>query len=371
MAQGQVIVNTLNQVQGSLPGVERHFLFIGQAAAGVDEVNSLDQQSDLDDLFGAADSVLKTNLIAARLNASENWGATAVAITGTDWQAAVDLAMEAGISPEGIIVCVQVAAKADIEAAHTKAVELLNTHARRVFVLIAAPGIDAGTETWAQYQANMAPLIADVAGNRVAVVPQLHGNDLGVIAGRLANDSTSIADTPMRVASGALVGLGATPLDSDDRPLTNAHLKALDALRFSVPQTYTEYPGMYWGDVNLLDIPGGDYQVIEHLRVVDKAARAVRLLAIARVGNRQLNSTPISIAANKRFFARPLREMASATVFNGEHWPGDIKQPGDDAIQINWPSRTHVQVWLKLTPYNCPKQITVNIGLDLTNGGAQ
>ncbi|RMN58142.1 DUF2586 family protein, partial [Pseudomonas syringae] len=84
---------------------------------------------------------------------------------------------------------------------------------------------------------------------------------LGVLAGRLANASVSVADTPMRVATGAIVGLGAEPKDMDGLALTSAVLTQLDAARLSVPQTYPDYPGTYWSDGNLLDTPGSDFQV--------------------------------------------------------------------------------------------------------------
>lgn len=366
MAQGKVIVNALNLVQGPLPSVERHFLFIGTAPTGVDTVIALNQQSDLDVLLGEADSVLKTNIEAARLNGGEQWGATCVPITGADYGAGIDIAIAAGISPEAIVVLTPAADSAAVDALQTKAVELLNTYSRRVFILGVTAGIDAGTQSWSDYLTAQNAILEGVAGYRVAIVPQLHGNDVGVLAGRLQHAGVSIADTPMRVASGSLVGLGNTPVDTDNVELDDAVLAALDQNRFSVPQHYVDYPGTYWGDCNLLDIPGGDYTVVENLRVVDKAARAVRLLAIARVGNRQLNSSAASIANNKTFFGRPLREMSSSTTFAGTHFPGEIKAPGDDAIQIVWVTRTSVQIWLKLTPVNCPKEITVNIALDLS-----
>lgn len=99
---------------------------------------------------------------------------------------------------------------------------------------------------------------------------------------------------------------------------------------------------------------------------MDKAARAVRILAIYRVANRRLNGTPMSIAANKTYFSRPLREMSHSTVFNGEHFPGDIKPPKDDAISIQWPTTTKVEVYIKVQPYNSPKEIVANIMLDLS-----
>jgi len=49
----------------------------------------------------------------------------------------------------------------------------------------------------------------------------------------------------------------------------------------------------------------------------------------------------------------------------GEPFPGDIKQPKDDAVTIVWPTPTRVEVYLKVQPYNAPKQIDANIILDL------
>ncbi|MDI8746242.1 DUF2586 family protein, partial [Salmonella enterica subsp. enterica serovar Montevideo] len=41
-----------------------------------------------------------------------------------------------------------------------------------------------------------------------------------------------------------------------------------------------------WADGRTLDVEGGDYQSIETLRIVDKAARRVRLLAIGKIADR-------------------------------------------------------------------------------------
>jgi hypothetical protein len=146
-------------------------------------------------------------------------------------------------------------------------------------------------------------------------------------------------------------------------------LATLDENRLSCPQGYTDYPGMFWGDCNLLDEPGGDYQVIENLRVIDKAARAVRILAIKRIGNRALNDSSVSKAANKTYFMRPLRAMSKGAFFAGTQFPGDIRPPADDSIEIVWPSFNAVEVYIKVRPWNSPKDITANLILDLTTTG--
>lgn len=368
MAQGKVTVNNLNLGQGNFPEIERKAIFIGVGTTNVGDVLSLDTQSDLDVLLGA-NSPLKANVIAARQNGGENWQAFAMPIAaGKDWKLELDTAFKT-VSAELVAVCVPATTAAELNAAHTKAESVRTQQARRVIVLIATPGIDADTQTWAQYATAQADMTTGVAAYRVAAVPLLHGNDLGVLVGRLCNRAVSIADSPMRVATGAVLGLGATPIDNTGESLSDATLSTLDANRLSCIQHYTDYPGTYWGDCNLLDAPGGDYQVIEYLRPVDKAARAVRSLAIARVGNRAFNDSSASIESNKTYFMRPLREMSKSVPVGADIFPGDIRPPSDDSITIVWPSLNSVEVYIKVQPWNSPKEITANLILDLSSTG--
>lgn len=369
MGQGTVTVNNLNLNQGEFAEIERKALFIGEGATNVGTILSINAQSDLDTLLGAADSEIRRNVEAAMANGGENWFCWAIPqANGYDWETVVDGAM-ATVSPEFIVLCTPAAAAADLDAMQTKAELLRTSLARRVAIVTATAGIDptpATGQTWAAYEAAQIAIQNGVAAYRVGVVPQLHGNDLGVVLGRLCNHSVSIADSPMRVKTGPVLGLGDEPVDMDGEPLTDATLANLDANRLSCIQRYVDYPGTYWGDLNLLDVPAGDYQVVENLRVIDKIARAVRVLAIAQVANRSFNSTPVSIAANKTYFARPLREMSHSTVFAGTHFPGEIQPPKDDAITIVWQDQTSVDIYIKAQPYNAPKDITANILLDLS-----
>ncbi len=370
MAQGKVNVNNLNLGQGNFPEIERKTLLIGVAPVNVGAVLPVNTQSDLNVVLGAAVSDLKTNVIAARANGGENWQAYVAPIAvDDDWKEALDLALQT-ISPELVVVCKPVATANELTTANTKAESVRTQHARRVILLMATAGIDDDTQTWAQYLAAQAALTNGVSAYRVAAVPQLHGNDIGVLAGRLCNRAVSIADTPMRVETGPVLGLGDTPKDNTGTSLPDAILASLDTNRLSCIQHYPDYPGTFWGDCNLLDEPGGDYQVIENLRVIDKAARAVRILAIKRIGNRRLNDSTISIESNKTYFMRPLRDMAKSVVFNGEQFPGEIESPADDSITIVWPERNSVEVYIKVKPINCAKEITANLILDLSSAAA-
>ena len=368
MAQGKVSVYNLNLGQGPVTEIERYFLFIGLSASNVGELIPLNTQSDLDTELGAAASDLKTQVAAARLNGGDRWACMALPIAAAaDWETALDGAMQQGVTVEAVVICSPVATGAALEALHAKSVAINNQYGRRLFVMAATEGIDPLLD-WNAYLAEQRAITQDILAPRVLVVPQLHGNDLGVLAGRLVNAAVSIADSPMRVATGALLGLGETPVDSAGVPLPSAILSELDKARFSVPQTYPDYPGVYWGDGNMLDAPGSDFQVVEYLRITDKAARRVRILLIQRVGDRRLNNTPNSMAANKSALMRPLRQMAKSVLFAGQQFPGDIEPPQDDDIVLVWMSKTKVEAYIKLRPYNCPKDLTANIALDLSNG---
>ncbi|NWC73821.1 DUF2586 family protein [Pseudomonas sp. P7759] len=371
MALGQVSVNNLNLGQGAVTEIERYFLFIGPASKSVGQLIALNTQSDLDGALGVAASDLKTQITAARLNGGDRWACIAAPI-GADgkWSDALAKAQQQGFSVEAIVITKPVATGAELTAMHDAAIELNNVYGRRAFVMAATGGL-SGPLTWNQYLVEQKAITKDLSAPRVLVVPQLHGNDQGVLAGRLANSAVSVADSPMRVATGSLLGLGAVPVDSEGVPLPSSIRAELDKARFSVSQTYPDYPGVYWGDGNMLDAPASDFQVVEYLRLADKAARQVRPLLIRRVADRRLNNTPNSMAAAISAFMKPLRVMAKSTVFAGEVFPGEIESPKDGDIQLVWHTKTKVEVYIKIRPLNCPKDLTANIALDLSNDDSE
>ena len=371
MALGKVSVNNLNLGQGAVTEIERYFLFIGPAAKNVGELLALNTDSDLDGALGIATSDLKTQITAARLNGGDRWACIAAPIgLDEDWPAALERAQQQGYSVEAIVITEPVTTGVELSKMHEAAVRLNDVYGRRSFVMAASAGITAA-QSWAQYLTEQRAITADLAAPRVLVVPQLHGNDLGVLAGRLANTAASIADSPMRVATGAVLGLGPTPEDSENVPLPSATRAELDKARFSVSQTYSDFPGVYWGDGNLLDTPTSDFLVIEYLRLADKASRQVRPLLIRRVADRRLNSTANSMAVASTALMAPLRAMAKSVAFAGQVFPGEIEAPKDGAIVLFWKSKTAIEVYIKIKPYNCPKDITANIALDLSNDASE
>ena len=367
MPIGKVQVNNLNLGQGDIPAVERHFLFIGRAGNEEEESTLFSVNADTDIEESFAESNLRDQVLAAQLNAGQNWTAAVYPLAdGESITDAIDKANEVQ-SFEAPVICDVQTTQAAIEEIGDHTFGLRAKLGRFMFSLVALAGIDKATQAWSDYESAMVNLVKDIAKPFVVPVPQLHGNNIGVLAGRLASHAVSIADSPMRTETGAVRSLGENPTDKNEKPLDMAVITTLANNRLSVPQWYSDYQGIYWADGSTLDVVGGDYQYIEHVRPVLKASREVRVLAIKRIGNRRLNSTPNSIEQHKTYFLRPLRDMSKSYIIAGATFPGDIQPPQAGDIDIIWKNNKDVLIPLVVRPYNSPKSITVNIILDLGN----
>ncbi|CNI55623.1 putative tail sheath protein [Yersinia rohdei] len=378
-----VTLNQLNQRQGRINEVERTVLFIGSAAADSDnpgDLIALDSQSDIAVVLADADIYLRENVRAGQRNGGQNWQAYAIimpvdALPGDDIQAI--MSAQQLLSVEGIVCTIPIT---DVSAGRTKInlyaslrADLANKYGRWAWSMltVASPTEqkESPTEmTWSEYLAFMAELETGIAAESVQLVPALWRNEAGVLAGRLCNRSVTVADSPARVKTGALVGLGIDtadmPVDSNGVEVTLAHLRALHDLRYSVPMWYPDYEGMYWSDGRTLDVVGGDFQKIENVRVVDKVSRRVRIQAIAKIADRSMNSTPSSIAAHQTYFARTMRDMSHSMQINGETFPGEVKSPQSGAVVITWSDSETVSIYIVVRPYGSAKTIQVGIMLD-------
>ncbi|MBO0161536.1 DUF2586 family protein [Vibrio alginolyticus] len=372
MATGKVEVNNLNLGQGGIPEIERHLLYIGRTdkAELQGKVTRVNNMTNLDEVV--TDDALGANVKSAQLNGKQNWtGAIFGLADGDSWEDAVDTANLTD-SFEGICVVDVVTNKAEFiamqdKAMQDKATELTSKLGRWVFFLAACAGIDADTQTWSEYETAMLALVKDVAANMVTPVPMLNGNNVGVLGGRLCDRAVTVADSPMRVATGSLLGLGEMPVDSAGKPLEMSTISALADARYSLPQWYADMEGVYWTDATTLEAKGGDYQYLEYVRPVHKLNRRVRIKAIRRIADRILNSTPPSIELNRTYFSKDMRDMSKTTEIGGIPFPGEIMPPRDEDVSIQWMSKTKVNIGLMVRPHNCPKHIVVNIGLDLSN----
>ncbi|AGE86954.1 DUF2586 domain-containing protein [Cronobacter sakazakii] len=368
MTWPSVDVNQVNQLQGETSEVERVVLFTGTAKTNTGKTLAVTAQTDFDALLGAADSPLKRDLKAAQANAGQNWWAFVHPLAedgGADaWVNAV-LAAQVSCSVEGVVLSDDVTDKAVINQAATLRSTLIAKYGRWVWFALAVQGMQPD-EGQADYLKRLSELQAGIAEKAVQLVPRLWGNEPGVLAGRLCNRAVTVADSPARTKTGALLSLGSDemPVDGTGAVLELATLRALEAQRYSVPMWYPDYDGIYWADGRTLDVEGGDYQSIETLRIADKAARRVRLLAIGKIADRSLNSTPGSIAAHQSLFAKPLREMSKAAEINGVTFPGEVKPPQDGDVSIVWKTKKQVEIYIVVRTYEVPLQISISLVLD-------
>lgn len=368
MTWPNVGVNQVNQLQGETSEVERVVLFIGTGKTNTGKTLAVTAQTDFDALLGADDSPLKNDLKAAQANAGQNWWAfvhpLAAGSEPDAWVKAVEAA-QVSCSVEGVVLSDDVADKAAINQAATLRSTLIAKCGRWVWFILAVQGMQAD-ESQADYLERLSTLQDGIAEKSVQLVPRLWGNEPGVLAGRLCNRAVTIADSPARVKTGALLNMGRDemPEDGTGAVVELATLRALEAQRYSVPMWYADYDGFYWSDGRTLDVEGGDYQSIETLRIADKAARRVRLLAIGKIGDRSLNSTPGSIAAHQSLFAKPLREMSKAAEINGVTFPGEVKPPQDGDVSIVWKTKKQVEIYIVVRTYEVPLQISISLLLD-------
>lgn len=375
MTWPNVNVSQINRYNGTTTDVERVVLFVGYGKTNVGKTLPLNTGTDLDKALGDADSLLKSLVSAASNNAGQNWFAYVHVMAepdttdkdykpDEDWIAAVKLAQNVA-SVEGVVLAFDTSAPATINRATELRSTLQASYGRFVWFALAVEGPQVAEE-WADYVTRLSALQDKIASPGISLVPRLWGNEPGVLAGRLCNRSVTIADSPARVATGAVTALGSDslPVDGAGAEIDLAVLQALEAKRYSVPMWYHDFAGIYWSDGRTLDVEGGDYQTIENVRIVDKASRKVRLRAIPKIADRSLNSTPGSIAAHETYFGKPLREMAITSQINGIDFPGEVKPPKAGDITIAWASSVKVQIFIVVRPYESAKEISVSIELD-------
>lgn len=375
MTWPNVNVSQINRYNGTTTDVERVVLFVGYGTTNVGKTQALNTGSNLDTALGEADSLLKSLIAAAANNAGQNWFAYVHVLAepdteadgyvpDADWMAAITAGQNVA-SVEGVVLAFDTKDQATINRATEMRTTLQAKYGRFVWFTLSVRG-PSSEESWADYLARMADLQKGIASPGVQLVPRLWGSEPGVLAGRLCNRSVTIADSPARVATGAVTALGSDslPVDGTGAEIDLAVLQSLETSRFSVPMWYHDFDGIYWSDGRTLDVDGGDYQTIENVRIVDKASRRVRLRAIPKIADRSLNSTPGSIAAHVTYFGKPLREMAITSQINGIEFPGEVKPPQDGDISITWASSVKVQIFIVVRPYESAKEIAVSIELD-------
>ncbi|MCD9491348.1 DUF2586 family protein [Photobacterium phosphoreum] len=367
---GTVSVSSKNGYQNTVNEIERRFVFIGKTAEAAlqNTVTHLNARSDIDALFkgkGKATDTLYNTLVAAQLNGKTNWSASFVGLTSDgNWASALMLANTL-LSYEAVVLIDPMANKAAIEAVSAEMASIESKQARYMFAMTCIAPVTT-KQSWSEYESAAVGIITGINAPRIMCVPTLFGNDIGVLAGRLCDRSVTIADSPMRVKTGALLGLGPSALDKNSQPFPETLLAVLDTNRFSVPQTYPGEQGWYWADGNTLDIETGDFKVIEYLRIVLKACRNVYKIALPTIADRALNSSPQSIARNKALYMKPLLQMATPVKINNASFPGEIEPPKESAVEINWVTDKKTEIYISIRPIGCQKDINIGVGIDLS-----
>lgn len=383
MPIGKATVIQKNTNSGSISEVERRVLFIGLNDENTDaavtdknvfRLHAIGQQTDLDTILGAAASTLKSEIEIAKLNAGPNFTAYAVPLyTGTyaDWYTALETALEVphDITPEKVVLTDDVTG-ADLEDLQAACIAAYNVYGKYITIHAPTAAINPETQSWDEWVTATKAIQSGVVHDRVHLIPRTHENNIGVITGRLVNEGVSIADSPMRTATGSVASLGASVADKNGNPLTLAHLNDLANNRFSVPAWYTGKDGIYWSDHMSLDAEGGDFQVYENRRVIDYLSRRLYLLVVNKIADRSLNSSGSSITYHETYFGKTLKAAAKETTIAGEKIPGLIKPPAQEDIVIEWLTTTEVQVAMQAAPQDSPKKITAYIALDLNRLGA-
>ncbi len=364
MALGKVSVSSKDTGSGDFTSAENQFLFIGQGGKNAGTIQYIDQTTDLDDVLGVPASKLKTTIQWARQNAGTNWTCIAMpqAAAGT-WETAFDTAMAQNLVCEMVVVTDPVTTTAELDAMNVAVTNAENEFGRYMHMMAVTPVIDVATEAWADFIAGFEAIQDGAAMPLMSLVPQVFAGWLGAYCGRLCHEAQSIADTPMRVASGAIVGLSTLPVDKDGITFNMSHAKALNDARGTVPQIYAGQDGIYCSDGMTLAVEASDFAVIENCRVVNAVKSEVLVLATKKIGDRSMNSTPASIESHKTYFMRP---MINRSVSVGDQ-PGTVKKPQDGDVDVVWTTRTNVAIPLLIRPYNCPKAIAATVALVLSN----
>jgi len=294
--------------------------------------------------------------------AIETFDGTETVTWNQTWETVIAAALP-GCDPEFLVICKPVIAGAELTDLQTELTTQLALH-RRMFAIAAFRGYLTVTDAdWSAYLTTAGAITNAIDAARVMIVPQVFGNELGGFAGRLQKvldeRSPKISRSPMRVESGSVVNPGALAaelLDDTGAALELTHLEALDGDRFSVFQWYVGREGIYFADGNLLAASGSnDPAVIEYLRLLDKAARRLRQIAIAAIADDQVVNTPAGNAAFATRLSLPLRQMVAL---------GEIKPLARDALVVTWIAVDKVKVSFTVRPPNSPKDITGEITLD-------
>lgn len=184
--------------------------------------------------------------------------------------------------------------------------------------------------------------VSDISTGRQSV-----RNLAGHYAGRLS--AIGVHQHPGEVALGSIPSVVSLAPEG----INAAHISALDDARFVTFRTYEGFPGFYVNDGRIMAAPTSDYQQVETRRVVDKAARQVRIAALRF---HKGPATPAGLAAFQAALQVPLGVMLA----DGEIMGAQVVIPPDQNIL----STGRLRARLRITPVPIMREIEVEIGLE-------
>lgn len=193
--------------------------------------------------------------------------------------------------------------------------------------------------------------VAVVAG-RAMVTDQVHGelerNVAGLLAGRLA--SIAVNRSAGRVRDGALRGA----VSLAPAAITEANIESIDALGFAGVRAYNGKSGLYVTRAHTLS--DTDFNKVERMRVLCKAARQVYALAIDELQDDfQVDADATGIQAIEERLVRPIRLMTGA----GECSGGDVRVLTTIADLL---STEELSVLIEITPNGMVNSLSITIG---------
>ncbi|HFO4638134.1 TPA: DUF2586 family protein, partial [Escherichia coli] len=173
MSWPNVTVSHQNRFNGATREVERTLLFVGYGKKNTGNTLSVSPETDLDDVLGPDESLLKSTLTAAIANGGQNWFAYVHVLSepkppapeGGDANAAwVDAVKKAQTiaSAEGVVIAIDITAKDAVNRATETRALLQSAYGRFVWFMlcVAGPGKD---EAWAAYVTRISAIQDGVA----------------------------------------------------------------------------------------------------------------------------------------------------------------------------------------------------------------
>jgi len=253
------------------------------------------------------------------------------------------------VPPEGVIFTLPVGTATQLSDLQAALGALLGQH-KRMWACVRFRALEAG-ESWADYTAAFAALVAGASAGRVLIVPTLWGQDLGAYAGAIARKATH--QSPIWPGFGPVSGAGSKPSDAGGTPLSLATLETLSAAKASVLMWHEGLAGIY--PAQGFPLAGaGEPERIEWLQVADKLARAVRLRALYRLG-KGVRDVPADRAAFLQYISQPVRAAAAA---------GEIQPAQDADFQVAFPTPTSAALAFTWRPLDAAEDISVKLELD-------